>query len=107
MAPIRRITLFKVPDEAHQDVILDQYKKLGQDASKDGKPYILSLSATKTKDDPRRKGFTLCAISVFASLDDMNYYDSECAAHQALKVVVGGKAEDVMTVFMEIVADGE
>ncbi|KAK6532116.1 hypothetical protein TWF694_003278 [Orbilia ellipsospora] len=102
MSSIKRITLFKCPDEAHQDAILEAYRKLEAEAQKDGKPYIVSLSAKKTKDDPRRKGYTLCAISVFKSLDDMNYYDTDCAAHKALKAVAAGKLEEMpMTVFME------
>ncbi|KAF3916505.1 hypothetical protein ABW20_dc0101208 [Dactylellina cionopaga] len=103
MSTIKRVTLFKVPDEAHQEAILNQYKLLEEQALKDGKPYILSLSAGKTKDDPRRKGFTLCAISVFSSLEDMQYYDTECAAHKALKEVAAGKLEEMpLTVFMEV-----
>ncbi|KAF3924539.1 hypothetical protein ABW21_db0205743 [Orbilia brochopaga] len=107
MAPVKRVTLFKVPNEAHQDIILEQYKKVKQEALKDGKPYILSLSAGKTKNDPRTKGFNLCAISVFANMEDMMYYDTECAAHKALKAVASDKLEDIMTVFMESVTDGE
>ncbi|KAK6343809.1 hypothetical protein TWF696_007470 [Orbilia brochopaga] len=107
MPQIKRVTLFKVPNEADQDVILEQYKKVKQEAQKDGKPYILSLSAGKTKDDPRSKGFNLCAISVFANMDDMNYYDTECAAHKALKAVASDKLVDIMTVIMESTTDSE
>ncbi|EPS39072.1 hypothetical protein H072_7160 [Dactylellina haptotyla CBS 200.50] len=104
MTVIKRVTLFKIPDESHQDVVLEQYKKMEHGAVKDGKPYILSLSAGKTKDDQRRKGYTLCALSTFASVDDMKYYDTDCEAHKALKAVVAtGRIEEMpLTVFMEV-----
>ncbi|KAF3911098.1 hypothetical protein AA313_de0205951 [Arthrobotrys entomopaga] len=102
MSPIKRITLFKCPDEAHQNTILEAYTKLMTEAQKDGKPYIISLVAKKTMDDPRRKGYTLCATSIFKNLEDMNYYDTDCAAHKALKAVAAGKLEEMpTTVFMD------
>ncbi|KAF3940841.1 hypothetical protein ABW19_dt0205655 [Dactylella cylindrospora] len=105
MAPIRRVTLFKVPNEDDQNAILEQYKKLKQEALKEGKPYIVSLDAGKTKDDPRRKGYTICAISVFESIEDMQYYDTECSAHKSLKSVAIGKFEDIMTIYMESITE--
>ncbi|KAK6357738.1 hypothetical protein TWF718_002046 [Orbilia javanica] len=107
MSPIKRVTLFKIPKEADQDAILEQYKTVKQNALKDGKPYILSVSAGKTiaKDDPRSKGFNLFAITVFASLEEMNFYDTECNAHKELKAVAAGKIEDIMTVYTESVTD--
>jgi hypothetical protein len=39
---------------------------------------------------------------VFESLEDMKYYDTECEAHKALKVVAGPKrVGDVLTVYFE------
>ena len=61
--------------------------------TQDGKPYILSLSAGPSEDDARRQGYTFLAVSEFASLEDMRYYDEECPAHQALKDNLLGKVE--------------
>jgi hypothetical protein len=55
---------------------------------KDGKPYILQQSASKLFDDARSQGYTVSARTIFSSLDDMKYYDEECAAHNELKSVV-------------------
>jgi len=35
--------------------------------------------------DPRSKGYTVVAETQFANVDDMKYYDTECAAHMTLK----------------------
>lgn len=34
MAPVERITLFKIPDEANQNRVLEQYKVLASTAKK-------------------------------------------------------------------------
>jgi len=54
-------------------------------------------------DDPRAKGYTVVAQAEFATLDDMRYYDTECAAHAALKKVAGtlGLAEPPLAVYFE------
>jgi hypothetical protein len=68
----------------------------------DGKPYILSVQAGATIPDPRSQGHTLAVRTVFESLEDMRYYDSECEAHKALKRVAVGKREgDVLAVYFE------
>ena len=51
----------------------------------DGKPYILSVDVGIAQEDQRAQGFTIAAISTFASLEDMQYYDNECAAHKSLR----------------------
>lgn len=53
--------------------------------------------------DPRSKGFTISVKTTFASMEDMQYYDHECAAHKALKAVAGPLKEDVLTTFYESV----
>lgn len=58
----------------------------------DGKPYILSSKALKLLSDPRSQGYTLAAQTTFSSVEDMKYYDEECAAHKELKEVVKPKA---------------
>ena len=52
--------------------------------------------------DPRTQGHTLAVRTVFATLEDMRYYDSECEAHKALKVVAAPKrVGDVLAVYFE------
>ncbi|KAI9688348.1 MAG: hypothetical protein M1822_001297 [Bathelium mastoideum] len=102
--------MFRVPNPADIDPILQKYATLKQEAKKDGKPYILEVTAGKSIDDPRNQGYTLFALVKFSSIDDMKcaswkavefavvnkeyrYYDTECEAHQALKAVGKGKAE--------------
>ncbi|KAJ6090398.1 Dimeric alpha-beta barrel [Penicillium sp. IBT 16267x] len=101
MAPIERITLFKIPNEADQDRLLEQYKILAKTATKDGKPYIVSAAVGKSIPDPRNRGFNISVKTTFASMEDMKYYDSECEAHKALKALVYPIKEDVMTTFYE------
>ncbi|OOF98189.1 hypothetical protein ASPCADRAFT_3259 [Aspergillus carbonarius ITEM 5010] len=82
MAPIERITLFKIPNEADRDRVLEQYKVLAKTAV---------------------KGFNLSVKTTFASLEDMVYYDEQCEAHKALKAVVGPVRTDKLTTFFESV----
>ncbi|KAK1596864.1 stress responsive A/B barrel domain-containing protein [Colletotrichum navitas] len=84
---IHRVTMFKIVDEGQQKQMIEQYKAI-QSAEKDGKPYILSLVVGHAAEDPRAQGFTVVSKSEFASLEDMKYYDDECAAHAALKAYV-------------------
>ncbi|CAI7631719.1 unnamed protein product [Penicillium glandicola] len=101
MAPIERITLFKIPNEADRERVLEQYKVLKETATKDGKPYILAAAVGSSFPDPRNKGYTLSVKTTFASLEDMKYYDSECEAHTALKAVARPVSEDVLTTYYE------
>ncbi|OQD68625.1 hypothetical protein PENDEC_c033G06361 [Penicillium decumbens] len=103
MAPIERITLFKIPNEADRLRLLEQYKVLAKTATKDGKPYILSAAVGQSFDDPRNKGFTVSVKTTFASMEDMKYYDAECEAHKALKAVAAPIKEDVLTTYFESV----
>ncbi|KAK2743834.1 hypothetical protein FQN55_007054 [Onygenales sp. PD_40] len=98
---ITRITLFKIPDPAHQQQLLEKYKTLKQDALKDGTPYILSILAGPTKDDHRRQGYTLAIVSGFACEEDMKYYDEGCAAHAEIKKLARSVHQGVMMVFFE------
>lgn len=41
-------------------------------------------------DDARSNGYTVVARTVFASLEDMKYYDTECAAHKELRKTASG-----------------
>lgn len=84
---ISRVTLFKIPSKDDQARLIDIYRTMKTRALKDGKPYILSATVGPTYDDARNQGYTLAAISVFASVEDMKYYDDECTAHAELKKV--------------------
>ncbi|KAL3479860.1 hypothetical protein BJX99DRAFT_53163 [Aspergillus californicus] len=100
---IERITLFKIPDEAARDRVLEQYKVLAKTATKDGKPYIVSIAAGASVPDPRNKGFNLSIKATFASMEDFTYYDKECEAHKALKAVVLPVKEDVLMTYFQSV----
>lgn len=61
------------------------------------------LSAGLTLEDPRSKGYTVVAEAEFSSLDDMRFYDDECAAHGALKKKAAalGLTEPPLTIYFE------
>ncbi|CCF47469.1 stress responsive A/B barrel domain-containing protein [Colletotrichum higginsianum] len=96
---ITRITLFKVPDEENQNKILALYRQMPQKALKDGKPYMLSVKAGLAVADQRAQGFTVAAVSTFASKGDMDYYDNGCAAHQELKSIAKNAHQGFAMVF--------
>ncbi|KAJ6441605.1 stress responsive A/B barrel domain-containing protein [Purpureocillium lavendulum] len=114
---IHRVTLFKIPDHEHQERLLGFYKQMKskalkvriliagtallRDHDKDGKPYILSVTAGNAKPDQRAQGFTFAAISVFSSVEDMVYYDNECAAHAELKAFAKTVHQGAMMVYFE------
>ncbi|PQE19582.1 stress responsive A B barrel domain protein [Rutstroemia sp. NJR-2017a WRK4] len=100
--PITRFTLFKIPREEDIPPMIEQYQNLQKKALKDGKPYILTVEAGATLPDQRTQGHTLAVRTVFESLEDMKFYDTECEAHKALKGVAGPKkVGDVLTVYFE------
>ncbi|PKY02646.1 hypothetical protein P168DRAFT_283407 [Aspergillus campestris IBT 28561] len=101
MAPIERITLFKIPNEADRDRVLEQYKVLAKTAVKDGKPYITSAAVGVSFPDVRNKGYNISVKTTFASMEDMKFYDEECEAHKDLKKIAGPVKEDVLTTFYE------
>ncbi|PHH75931.1 hypothetical protein CDD80_1927 [Ophiocordyceps camponoti-rufipedis] len=102
MSPqIHRITLFKIPDEADQLRLLEFYKQMPVKAVKDGKPYILSVTAGRAKPDQRAQGYTLAVVSVFSSVADMKYYDEQCPAHAELKAFAKTANQGVMMVYFE------
>jgi len=58
--------------------------------------------------DPRAQGHTLAVRTVFANLEDMRYYDADCEAHKALKVVVAPKrVGDILAVYFEDAVNSE
>ncbi|KAL2269636.1 hypothetical protein VTJ83DRAFT_1820 [Remersonia thermophila] len=84
---IHRVTLFKIPDLEGRQTLIAAYKTLSESHIKacDGKPYILAASAGEILDDARSAGYTALGHTVFASQEDMEYFDKECPAHTALK----------------------
>lgn len=75
------------------------YQDLQRKALKAGKSYILSATVGPTFDDARNQGYTLAALSVFASVEDMKYYDNECTAHAELKSVAKTLHQGAMMVY--------
>ncbi|KAM6476752.1 stress responsive A/B barrel domain-containing protein [Trichoderma sp. SZMC 28011] len=98
---IHRLTLFKIPSAVDQEKLIDIYRNMPTKALKDNKPYILSVTAGSTKPDQRAQGFTVAAHSEFNSLDDMVYYDNDCAAHAELKAFAKTVHQGVMMVYYE------
>ncbi|OAK96505.1 hypothetical protein IQ06DRAFT_297206 [Phaeosphaeriaceae sp. SRC1lsM3a] len=88
MPQISRITLLKLADPNIVQEAVQKYATLAQDAKKDGKQYIQTAAANPTYDDARSQGYTLVARTVFASKEDMDFYDNECEAHGAIKALL-------------------
>jgi hypothetical protein len=59
------------------------------------------VRAGPTKADQRNQGYTIAVISVFDSVEDMAYYDNECAAHNELKAFAKTVHQGAMMVFFE------
>lgn len=74
---------------------------LTADVFQNGQPYIRSVRAGPAKADPRSQGYTFAAISVFDSLEDMQYYDNGCAAHAELRGFAQSVHEGAMVVYFE------
>ncbi|KAK3694251.1 hypothetical protein B0T22DRAFT_65677 [Podospora appendiculata] len=100
---VHRTTMFKIPDPENQKKLLEAYRVLESEQTKGGKPYILQVRTGLAGSDPRSKGYTVIAETEFASLDDMKYYDSECAAHANLKKTAStlSIAEPPLAVYFE------
>ncbi|KAF2479201.1 hypothetical protein BDY17DRAFT_327982 [Neohortaea acidophila] len=103
--PIQRVTMFKVPNEANHQPLLDAYKTLEQSQQKDNKPYILEIKVSPSLSGERGKGYNFVAMTRFRNLEDMKYYDEECEAHKVLKRVANPLVEQPwqppLTVFFE------
>ncbi|KAI9869508.1 MAG: hypothetical protein M1813_000297 [Trichoglossum hirsutum] len=112
--PIHRLTLFKIPQDADRDRILEFYRTIKRDASKvplhtlppmsqgqDGAPYILSVIAGKPFEDQRAQGYTVAAHTLFSSKEDMDYYDTGCETHKKLKQAMMEAIQGVLTVYFE------
>lgn len=98
---VYRVTLFKIHSEEDQERLIDVYRGIKQKALKNGEPYILSATVGPTVDDTRNQGYTLAAMSTFASVEDMHYYDNECSAHAELKSLAKSLHKGAMMVFFQ------
>jgi hypothetical protein len=54
---------------------------------------------------PRSIQHTIAVFSVFASKEDMEYYDNDCEAHKALKMVAKEVHQGIMMVYFESIFD--
>jgi len=54
-----------------------------------------------SRQEARAQGWTLATKTTFASKEDMDYYDTQCEAHKALKAVSTPVRTDVLTVWFE------
>jgi hypothetical protein len=63
--------------------------------------YILDLAVGLSLPDSRSKGYNISVKSRFTSLEDMEYYDTQCEAHKALKAVAAPVMDDVLTAYFE------
>lgn len=112
--PIQRSTCFKLKSPEDAQDMIDAYQTVEQTqqrvsassqrtetdsrtyteselSTQDGKPYILSVSAHRTLDDPRSQGYNFIANTTFANMEDVKYYDEHCEAHQKLKAFAKDK----------------
>ena len=62
--------------------------------TQDGKPYIQLSAGHVTHADPRSRGYTFVARTVFLSKEDMAYYDEKDEKHGEIKSLLKGKVED-------------
>ncbi|TVY82770.1 hypothetical protein LSUE1_G001601 [Lachnellula suecica] len=102
---IRRITLFKIPKPEDREKLLAVYKRMPEEAVKNGNPYIISMDAGAAFAEQRSQGYTVAVVSVFASKEDMVYYDNECEAHGRLKAVAKSVHEGAMMIYFESIFD--
>lgn len=82
---------------------LAAHQRFARAGVQDSKPYIISAKAHAVIPDPagRNQDFTIAANTVFASLDDMKFYDDDCEAHKAIKAFLKPRIQGVMTVYHE------
>lgn len=116
---IHRVTLFKIPEVEDQNKLLAKYKVAQQKALKvpcsrfpgcaasnirqNGDPYIIRVEAGQTEEDQRNQGYTVCAKTTFASMDDFEYYDKTCEAHKEIRAFAASVNKGSMMVFFKSV----
>ncbi|KAK3392960.1 hypothetical protein B0H63DRAFT_5414 [Podospora didyma] len=100
---IHRTTMFKVPDAENQRKLMEAYQTLSKTQVKGDQPYILYVCAGLAADEPLSKGYTVVAHTMFKNVEDMRYFDNECAAHAAVKKTAAslGMTEPPLAVYFE------
>ncbi|MGW6413181.1 Dabb family protein [Streptomyces vinaceus] len=106
---IRHVVLFKFTggtSVAKQDEVMSRFRALATEATRDGKPYVVSLEAgTQTSGEGAGQNMKQAFILTFASEGDRNYYvgspivsDSRFydKAHQSFKEFVGPLVESAL-----------
>ncbi|KAF2821513.1 hypothetical protein CC86DRAFT_303045 [Ophiobolus disseminans] len=102
MSTVRRITLFKIPNQEDQQKLLGMYANMATKALKNSQPYIISVEARRTQPDQRNQGFTIVAISTFKSAEDFEFYDKDCEAHAELRTFARSVAEGFCMVYFNV-----
>lgn len=77
------------------------------DWEQDGKPYIVNVTVGPAEKHNLSQGYTVVCKTEFASMDDMKYYEDECAAHGEIKTLMGTlECDGVLTVYFRPTATG-
>lgn len=69
--------------------------------TQDGKPYILSVKAGHSCDDTRNQGYTVAVTTIFASMEDFMFYDTQREAHKELKAFATSVHKGNLVVFYQ------
>jgi len=98
--PITRVTMLEIPGEAHQAIALQGFEVFTKTQQKDGVPYILSMQAGRVSGSVLEQGFTIVAKSIFATEEDMEFYETQCLGHLEYKKFLKANApvEGLMSV---------
>lgn len=94
--PIHSTTRHTIPSQPPPLLSLSspQNNPLTSHFPQNSAPYIQVSAGHIAHDDPRSRGYNFIARTVFLSKEDMEYYDTECAAHGEIKALLKGKVED-------------
>ncbi|KAF9889832.1 hypothetical protein FE257_006922 [Aspergillus nanangensis] len=99
--PITRVTMIKIPSDEHQAIALVGFTEFAKTQQKNGVPYILSMQAGAARGSARDQGYTLVTKSVFRNIEDMQYYETDCPAHNRYREFLKKNApvESLMAVY--------
>jgi hypothetical protein len=114
--------MIKIPSEDHLTIALQGFETFTKNQKRvqefsafkilslvltiitqDNKPYILSMQAGRAQGHVKEQGYTFVTKSVFKNMDDMEFYEKSCPAHEEYKVFLKKNApvEGLMTVFFQ------
>ncbi|KAL5342097.1 hypothetical protein BJX70DRAFT_395072 [Aspergillus crustosus] len=98
--PITRVTMIKIPNEEDLEIALEGFKEFAKTQQKDGAPYILSMEAGRAEGPVREQGYTFVTKSVFRSMEEMKFYETDCPAHNTYRAFLRSNAtvEGLLTV---------